>query len=68
MGQSTEGSPVPVTKAKAMASCFKSCERGEVDKDFGILAVVFLAGLYFMHMGVSQYYNAFGSVLTSIIR
>ncbi len=46
----------------------RRCERGEVDKDFGILAVVFLAGLYFVHLGISQYYNAFGSVLTSVIR
>jgi hypothetical protein len=63
-----EGSPVRATEVKTMASRISSCERGEVDRDFGILAVIFLAGLYFMHLGTTQYYNAFGSVLASIIR
>ena len=45
-----------------------SCNRGEIDFDFGLIAVVFVAGLYFTHVGISTYYNAFGSVLGSIIR
>lgn len=63
-----ESSSVSGVGARAFVYKIGACSRGEVDKDFGILAVVFLAGLYFMHLGVSQYYSAFGSGLTSIIR
>ncbi|KAB2850216.1 MAG: hypothetical protein F9K44_05585 [Hyphomicrobiaceae bacterium] len=55
-------------KAKAIIARLHRCELGEIDLDFGILAAVFLAGLYFMHIEVSQYYNTFGSILTSVIR
>jgi hypothetical protein len=54
--------------ARTRVALLGACERGGIDKDFGILLIVFVAGLYFIYAGVSQYYNAFGGVLTSVIR